>query len=157
MIKRLKMRKKNKKAWVKMVEVFISIMLMTASIVLVLSKNVFSGEEMKEIDGQMTSTLRTIQINETFRSEIIDYAGELPVEWESFESSGLDETQDKIIEKTPENLECQAKLCSLNDACMNDDAPTDRNIYSKAAYISADLDTYNPRQLKLFCWRKISA
>lgn len=156
MIKKIRIKKKNKKAWVKMVEVFISIMLMTASIVMVLNKNVFSGEEMKEVGGQMTHILRTIQINETLRSEITDYSGELPVEWESFESSGLSETQNIITDKTSANLECEAKLCSLNDDCINNNAPADTNVYSKAAYLSGDLDTYNPRQLKLFCWRKIS-
>jgi hypothetical protein len=154
MIKKLRIKKKNKKAWVKMVEVFISIMLITASLVLVLNKNVFTGEVMKEVDGQMTYILRTIQIKEVLRSEIIN--SNLPVEWEDFESSGLSETRAKIIEKTPGNLECQAKVCELDDACINDAAPADTNVYSKATYISSDLETYNPRQLKLFCWRKIS-
>lgn len=150
------MRKKNKKAWVKMVEVFISIMLITASLIMVLNKNVFTGEVMKEVDGKMTNILRTIQINETLRSEIIDSVnlGGLPVEWENFEGSGLSETRAKIIEKTPVNLECEAKLCGLDDDCISDDAPLDTNVYSKAAYISSDLDSYSPRQLKLFCWRK---
>jgi hypothetical protein len=154
MIKKLKIRKKNKKAWVKMVEVFISIMLMTASIVMVLNKNVFSGEEMKEVDGQMTYILRTIQINETLRSEVVDSGADLPVEWEDFEESGLTKNKNTILEKIPANLECEAKVCELNDNCINENTPADKNVYSKATYISADLNTYNPRQLKLFCWRK---
>lgn len=135
-----------------MLEVFISIMLLTGSVVLVLNKNAFTGEVIGEIDEKMTYILRTVQNDNSLREEILS-AG-LPVEWDDFEISGLTKTRDKIIEKTPPNLVCEAKVCALNDECMHSGVPLEKNIYSEKVYISADLTNYSPRKLKLFCWRK---
>jgi len=145
--------KKNKKAWVKMVEVFISIMLLTSAVVLFISKNSFSANHEKETDQTIKHILLNIQRNDELREEVLD-AGGLPVEWENFNSSGLTNTGLKIYEKTPPNLVCQGMVCPLNYDCLNSGAPEDKDIYSRTAYISSDLDTYSPRELKVFCWRK---
>ena len=135
-----------------MIEVFIAIMLMAGGVVFVLNKNSFAGGEVIEASEKLTHIIKTIQRDYSLRGEILNAV--LPVEWDDFGSSGLTNTRAKIIEKTPENLICEAKVCALDDDCVNAGAPEDRNTYSESGYFSADLDTYSPRQLKLFCWRK---
>jgi hypothetical protein len=44
------LKRKNKKAWVKIVEVFLSIMLLTGAVVLFINKSTFTGNQEKEID-----------------------------------------------------------------------------------------------------------
>ncbi len=151
-MKRGLLKKKNKKAWVKMIEVFISIVLIAGAFVLILNKNVFTGEVTQEVNNKIDYIIKTIQLNDSLREEILDAS--LPVEWSDFVGSGLGNTRTEIISKTPPNLICEAKVCALNDDCLNSNAPTDRNVYSRVGYISADLDTYSPRQLKIFCWRR---
>ena len=75
------------------------------------------------------------------------------VEWDEFEENGLLSVKNKIIEKTPAGFECNAKLCSLNESCIITLAE-EKDIYAENAFISADLHTYAPRQLKIFCWQK---
>lgn len=154
MIKKMRMlKKKNKKAWVKILEVFVSIMIMSAAIVLFLNQNSFYKDNTEgEFNEKMENILRTVQRNDGLRGEILDAS--LPVEWGDFEVSGLTNTRTEIIAKTPGNLVCESKICYLEDNCLNLNTPADKNIYSITGYISADLDTYSPRQLKLFCWRK---
>jgi hypothetical protein len=147
------LKKKNKKAWVKILEVFVSIMIMSAAIVLFLNQNSFYKDNTEgEFNEKMEYVLRTIQRDNQLRGEILDAS--LPVEWEDFEGSGLTNTRTEIITKMPGNFNCSAKVCYLEDDCLNLNTPSDKNTYSITGYISADLDTYSPRQLKLFCWRK---
>ncbi len=147
----MRIRKKNKKGWIKVIEVFIAIMLMTGAVVLVLNQNSFTGDVIgKEINQKMDYILKTIQNDEDLREEILDAS--LPVEWDDFNSSGLTNTGLKVLEKSPRSIICESKVCDLNDDCTNPGSPPEKNIYSKSGYISADLDTYAPRQLKLFCW-----
>ncbi len=145
-------KRKNKKAWVKILEVFISIILLAGALFLVLNRNVFTGEVTQEINDKIENIIRAVQVDDSLRKEILQAS--LPVEWEDFESSGLSNTRNEIISKTSPNLICEAKVCYLEDNCINSNAPNDRNIYTKIGYISADLNTYSPRQLKVFCWKK---
>jgi hypothetical protein len=146
------LKKRNKKAWIKMIEVFISVMLLTGAVTLMINENFFTGEITKEINNNLDYMIKTIQLDDSLRGEIL--GASLPVYWDDFNSQGLQNTRGEIETITPVNLICQAQVCALNDACLNSNAPTDKNVYSRAGYISADLDTYSPRQLKIFCWRK---
>ena len=78
---------------------------------------------------------------------------ELPIEWENFESKGLGDIKDKINEMAPKYLECKAKICKLNDACVLDEL-TKQEIYVQRVTIAANYEIFSPRQLKLFCWVK---
>lgn len=149
------LKKKNKRAWVKMIEVFISVMLLTGALALILNKNVFTGDATQEINNEIDYLIKKIQLDDSLRGEILGTS--LPVDWDNFGSSGLINTESEINDfqtNLHPNLICEARVCSLNDACLNSNAPSDKSIYSRAGYISADLETYSPRQLKVFCWRR---
>jgi hypothetical protein len=118
---------------------------------LIKDKEVNDEELELQVHDKIVPVLREIQTNNTMRDSILDAA--LPVEWEEFNSQGLNLVRNKIIQKTPQNFECQGKLCDIDDSCtINLLEETD--IYVETAFISADLDTYSPRQLKVFCWKK---
>ena len=143
---------KNKRGWIRIVEVFVAILLITGSLVLFINKNNIDEDELKlQIHDKMVPVLREIQTNNTMRDVILDSS--LPVEWNEFESQGIVLVKNKIIEKTPKGFECSAKVCSLSESC-NFIISEEKDIYAETAFISADLDTYSPRQLKIFCWRK---
>jgi hypothetical protein len=80
--------------------------------------------------------------------------GNLPVEWGNFETNGLTAVKTKITSGAPSYLECNAKLCKINDVCSLSSAPAGENIYVESIIISANSNTYNPRKLNLFCWSK---
>jgi hypothetical protein len=147
----MKKIKNSKKGWIEIVEVFITIFLLTGVLFVVL-KNSSSSENLLTpiIYEQEISILREIELNNTLRTEILSVLDtNLPLEWGDFNST-LPNVYEKIISMTPSNLECVSKLCTLNDLCTSNDLPH-VSVYVKSSVISADLNTYSPRQLKLFC------
>jgi hypothetical protein len=143
---------KNRRGWIRIVEVFIAILLITGSLALLIKNNKVNNEEIElQIHDKMVPVLREIQTNNTMRDAILDAS--LPVEWENFESQGLTLVRNKIINKIPSGFDCKGKLCALDETCTIT-LLEEENIYAETAFISADLDTYAPRQLKLFCWKK---
>ena len=146
--------KKYKKGWIRLVEVFISIILLGGVLLIVTTRNsAYSTEVQDEISEREVAILRDIELNNTLRTEILSIPQQsLPLEWGSFVSQ-LEEVADRIGVLTPANLECRAKMCLVLDNCIMDWSP-DGDVYAKSVIISADLDTYSPRQLKLFCTKK---
>lgn len=144
---------KNKKAWVRVVEVFIAILLLIGIALLIVTQRVdFSEDDFsKEIFEREILILRSIQLNDSLRNLILEVS--LPTDWEDFESSGLGDVRREIVEKTPGAFNCTAKICALDDSCiLNKSIDFDSEVYVEVGFFSADIDTYSPRQLKLFCW-----
>jgi hypothetical protein len=145
---------KDKGGWIRLVEVFVSIMLLVG-VMLIISTNNSSGKSglQEEITNKEVAMLRDIELNNTMRTEILNIAqASLPLEWEDIQLQ-IPEVSNRINSLTPKNLECVAKICILSDVCTVDwNAPGD--VYVKAVVISADLNNYSPRQLKLFCSMK---
>ena len=72
-------------------------------------------------------------------------------------SGNFPQTADKILIRKPNYLNCEAMVCVLNEVCPLDPFPDeakDKDIYAKSVAITANLETYDPRQLKMFCWVK---
>ena len=140
---------KSKKGWIRLVEVFIAILLVTG-VLLVVSSRINSyakTDAFVETSKKEIAILRDIELNNTLRTEIL--GAPLPTEWANFDST-LPLTRDRIIKLTPSNLECRAKICAVGDNCITEEL-AGRNIYAESVFIAADLDTYAPRQIKLFC------
>lgn len=143
----------NKRGWIRIIEVFVAILLITGSLVLLIKSKESNKEEMElQIHEKISPMLREIQTNNNMREVILD-SSPLPVEWENFESNGLTLVKNKISEKTPAGFNCEGKLCELEETCVIN-ILEEKDIYVETAFISADLDTYAPRQLKIFCWQK---
>jgi len=141
---------KNNKGWIKIVEAVISILLVT-SVVLIFINQGYIGQ--KDISSKVyaveLSILREIELNNTLRNDTLN--AELPMEWNN-EFFPL-ELKNKIVARTPSYLNCEAKICEMNDTCIIE-KDFDKDIYSQAASIVSNLEIYSPRQLKLFCWTK---
>ena len=145
---------KCKKGWIRLVEVFVAIVLLASVLLLVSTKNSSYDTSLQDqIYKKEAAMLRDIELNNTLRTQILSIPqGSLPLEWEGL-TSQLDEVSSRITLLAPANLECRAKLCTLNDACIMNWA-TEGDLYARSAVIAADLNTYSPRQLKLFCTPK---
>jgi len=146
-----KISRKNKKAWVKVIEVFFSILLVMGIIFLMISKTYSKKNISEKISEMETSIVTDIQINSSLRAEVL--SASVPSNWSSFNSSGLSGVQNKILGSKLSGLDCEAKICSTTDICFMD-STIDKDVYAESVIIAADLTTYNPRQLKIFCWEK---
>jgi hypothetical protein len=145
---------KSKGGWVKLMEVFIAILLL-AGVLFVISDKTPSDK--KAFQTQMSekeiAILTDIELNDTLRTEILSVdSGSLPVEWNTFDSE-FPNVKGRILYLTPQNINCEAKICLINDVCAIVDN-SGKEIYAESVLISADANTYSPRELKLFCMQK---
>jgi len=139
--------KKNNKGWIRIVESFIAVLIVIGAAIIVVGGGIqIEGISEKVYDIEI-SILREIQLNNTLRSEILETNG--TIEWDDFPS----ETKNKIQNKIVSWLECIAKICTPESLCLLE-GESEKSIYAQSVLITSTLDTFNPRQLKLFCWEK---
>ena len=144
---------KNKRGWIKMVEAFVAIVLITTVLLLVLNQTKFQEKTLTErIYEEEIEILRIIQLDETLREDIMGVSfNDLPILWTDFDSNDLTDAKSKIEDKTPPGLVCVANLCSLEDACLLGEEVSEQ-VYVQQALISSDLNDFSMRKIKLFCW-----
>jgi len=139
--------KMNKKAWIRIVEALVAILLITGFLILVLDSQT-KGD--KDISAKVYVTenaiLREIQSNNTYRTYILGI--EETVEFAEFDSA----LKEHIISRVPEYLECSSKICDFDYDSACDIDSLEEEIYAKSVMIATDLDTYEPKLLKIFCW-----
>ena len=127
----------NKKGWMKIVEAFIAILLVSAILLTVYvrqPKNVVN-EEIANIED---SVLNEIAGNALFRQDILD-----------------DKTEDIMAfldSRIPGNLNYTIKICAIEDICGLD--VYQKEVYAKERIISSTLTEYSPKKIKLFVWEK---
>ena len=141
--------KMEKRGWIRIIEAFVMILLITGILLIVLNKGyILKNDNSQEIYENEQWILREIQLNNSLRQEILNI-GVLPVEWDNFPEN----VKNKIISETKSYLNCEAKICDLNDVCVLSEI-SDKDIYVQKVIITTTLEKYSPRQLKLFCWKK---
>jgi hypothetical protein len=140
---------KNKRGWIKIVEAFVAVLLIAGVVLIIIDKEYLKKEDISsEVYDTELKILKEIQLNNTLRENILT-AGPLPVNWTNFPQS----VRNKIINDIPDYLNCNAKICEIEDACTIDEN-SEKDIYVQSVIITSTLDTLNYRQLKLFCWVK---
>lgn len=141
----------SKRAWIKIVEAFIAILLITGVLLIVIDKGYIGTQDISsKVYNVQVSILRDIELNDDLRSEILGVQ-EPPIKWEDFESNDLNQVKNKINNRIPNYLTCEAKVCELDKICVLEKY-VDKDVYAQPVAITANLTDYNPKQLKLFCW-----
>jgi len=149
------MRKfRNKRGWIRIVEAFIAILLVAGVILIVINQGNTKKEDISSrVYNAQLSILREIQLNSTARGEILNVSDSvLPLDWANFDSY-VPTSKAKIEERTPSYLDCVGRICSVDDLCVLLNIQV-RDIYAEYVVIGSNLETYNPRILKIFCWTK---
>ncbi|MCF7910658.1 hypothetical protein K9L16_03230 [Candidatus Pacearchaeota archaeon] len=146
----------HKKGWLKIVEAFIAIMLVVGVSLILLDQGYFKKDDVSSrvYDSQLT-ILREVQSNVEFREQVLNTSNEnLPIKWDDFEENNLDVLKETIKSRIPNYLFCKAMICGIDSGCELEveEHPADKDLYAQTVGIAATTTTYNPRQLKLFCW-----
>lgn len=157
---------KNKRGWMKIVEAFVSILLVVGVLLIVINKGYIGRDISTEIYDAELSILRGVQVDEILRNNILisnrsgynhlSNESALPIPWNEFDDNEeriLQGVKDKISEQVPDYLACIARICELNDECILG-TQTEGEIYTQHITIVANYQVFSPRQLKLFCWIK---
>jgi len=141
----------EKRGWIRIVEAFVSILLIAGAVLVLMNEGYIAKTDIsqKVYDAEL-SILRDIELDETLRTEVLELEDSiLPLELSDSEFPLSVKT--RIAERKPNYINCNAYICKLEDLCefMQD---FEDNLYVQAVGITANLQIYNPRQVKLFCW-----
>ena len=146
---------RNKRGWIRIVEAFIAILLVTGVLLVVINRGYIGKADISEqVYAVQLAVLREIQLDDSLRTSILRVnETDLPVNYTGFNDTKfyLIAVKNKILSRTPEYLTCEARICKLDLVCMQDEF-INKDVYAQSVAITADLDIYSPRQLKLFCW-----
>ena len=140
----------NKKGWIKIVEAFVAVLLVTGVVLISINSGYVETKDISsEVYGIELSILREIKLNNTLKDYIL--IAEPPLDWNN--ESFPQEVKNKIDARTPNYLNCEAKICSIDGTC-DIERYFDKNIYAQSVTIAPTLTQIDPvyRKLKLFCW-----
>jgi len=154
---------KNKRGWLRVAEAFIGIVIITSVLIVVISQHP-RGDSEEEIYKMERIILRQISLNDTMRQEVLDYnltyldnllddivKGEIEIK----NNEIIEDLSTFIRSINPPYWEYEIKICKIDNSviCALEDYK-DTEVYADEILISADLETYSPRKLKLFMWRE---
>ncbi len=139
-----KMKRKNKRGWIRIIEAFIAVLLITGVLLFVINKGYIGKRDISEQVYQVQlAVLREIQLNSDLRTQILSI---------SLEEEVPEEVTAKINKRIPDYLNCTSSICNLSSVCPMEEVFIERDIYAQSVAIAAEGEEYGPRQLKLFCW-----
>ena len=141
----------GKRGWIKIVEAFVAVLLITGILLLIISQsNVSENRFDSDIYNKELNILRKVQLNDTLRNSVL--GASVPVA--SIDVEFPLDVSTRIYDDTPSYLECISKICTLENSCTLEGAEIEikKDIYTRSVSVFSNSTTYSPRQLKLFCW-----
>ncbi len=137
---------KNKKGWIRIIEAFLMIVLLTGIVLVILNKERGGFNDASESAYlKEQAILNEIQTNLTLRDNVLNAT--VPLEWVNFPST----LKAKI--NSTETYDCTGRICALGDDC-NLNGTSTKSVYTQSVIITANLNKYDPRRLKIFCAEK---
>jgi len=142
---------RGKKAWIRIVEAVIAVLLVASvfTFILVKQKQRETKEEINQLGRALVSEISN---NNTLRTTILnmDLGGEQNIKITSGEGGKV---YNFLLERIPDYLEFEARVCTIENAICGIDY-IEKELYVHEIIISSDLQTYAPRRLKLYMWEK---
>jgi len=133
------MNKMNKHGWIRIVEAFIAIIIITSAFLIILQKQTSDANIEDVVHEKQIEILNIISDDETLRAEILEK-----------DNSG---TNSFILKALPNNLDFATSICNLNEICTGNN-PIDKHVYVSERMITSNLTKYGPKKLRFFIWVK---
>lgn len=132
-------KRKNKKAWIRIVEAFVAVMMvMTVMLIIIQMKSIDEQEETeKELSGLQTNILKQVSMDDNLRSQVLNR-----------NTSGVEELVSRII---PSRYNYTVRICNLGRICEKG-FYLEQEVFTEESVISANLTEYSPKVVKLFWW-----
>ena len=131
-------KKTNKKAWIRIAEAFIAITLIFSVFVTLYSKQSTKTDVSDEVYSLQEALLKQIANDEGLRQDVLN----------NNNASIINFSENKI----PKLFNYTIKICSLNEVCSMDNYK--KEVFASETVISSTLQTYSPKVVKIFMWRK---
>jgi len=133
---------RSKKAWMRVIEAFLSIMVIASAILVINSVKTQNVDISDFVIDKQKQILNIIGNDNNYRSGII--------------SGDLSEVNGFITKNIPNSWDFLINLCDINEIC-NQGIPSDKSVYISETIITANLNDYPdevPKKLRLNVWVK---
>ncbi len=135
--------KKDKKAWLKIIESVIAILIVIGGVMYIISNYAQSKDISANVYEKEKYILNAISKDTDLRSKIIT----------------SDQTVNNYVNSYIQNLipyswDFETRICEIQEICGITTAPNDKDIYASETVITSVLTDYNPKKLRLFIWEK---
>ncbi len=131
----------NKKAWLRIIEAFIAILIVASVLIIVMLRNPSQLDRGDEIYEKQRFILKQISLNDSLRGEIL-----------------INKTinVEKFIESlAPVSWNFTTRVCDFEKICgLLPSFNIEKEIYVDQILITSNLTYFNPRKLKFFVWMK---
>jgi len=132
--------KNNKKAWLRILEAFIGIMLVAGVLIFVVSNQTTENSNSAYIEHLQSSILDEISLNESLRIAVL--------------SKDIITINETINKRIPSNLEFDVKICELEQEVGCKAEYVEKETYNKDKIIVSNLTQYSPKKVRLTIWTK---
>ena len=129
---------KNKKAWLRIVEAVLAILIILSTLLVITSKQTTQEDLSDEISEIQTTILDIVSKNTTLREYVIN---ENPAALKK-----------EIDLRLPNSFNSAIKICQVDNICTSTEIPTDKSVHTKEILITTTLETYQPKKLRFFVW-----
>ena len=133
------MNEKDRKAWIRIVEAFLAILIITGVLLIVIARQPSRVDISQSVYEKQRQILDVVSKNDILREDII----------ERDDNTNVDV---KIGKMAPSSWGFETKICPMDNICSSDNAPSEKEIYTTEVVISSTLETYSPKKLRFFVW-----
>ena len=130
--------KKDRKAWLRIIEAFLAIMIIAGAILIITIRQKPQIDISEEVYEKQRQVLKIISENEVLRNNILIENNIM-----------VDNTIQGLI---PGAWNFSTNICDINLICPNPVSVIEREIYSTEIIITSNLTKYSPKKLRFFVW-----
>ncbi len=133
-----KINKIDKKAWLRIIEAFLAVLIITGAVITLLSRQKQTDDISDIVYSRQRKILDIISKNDTLRKGII-----------LGDNTEVDKTISQLL---PPTWAFATNICSINDICPNPGDYEDKEVYATEIIITSTLESYSPKKLRFFVW-----
>ncbi|GEM_PF-3324609 len=145
------MMNKNKKAWIRVVEATMGVLLVASVLFVMVARAPKSSEN--NIYETQHFILEQVSKNDALRAQIVQYDTSIVPQ----PDPPIVDVDNFIRGMMPSHLYFKFRVCEVDAACgiLSYPAGTEKKeIYADEILITSTLDKYKPKKLRLFVWEK---
>jgi len=128
----------DKKAWLRIVEAFFAILIVTGAILVILQRQGSSADISEVVYERQRQVLDIVSKNESLRDSIL-----------------IEDTltvDNAISQMIPGSWNYSTNICDISLICSNPVEVYDKDVYSTEVVITSNLTQYSPKKLSFFVW-----
>ena len=139
----------RKRGWMKIVEAALAVMIISGVLITIYSSQPKRGDYSDEVVNFQKQILLDFSTQRNLRVDVLN----------SDNPSNFSELNNYVKSRIPNYLNFSLKICELANPplpCKNDNYinTLDKNIYIDEVIVSAEIDEYKPKKVRLFIWEK---